>query len=198
MIIIYMKNIIIIFIIIISFGILYYYSYIPKKKTEIIIQKKDISIDENSNDEEIICKINVKKNLNLIQEKYKGYNVSAKLDIPKINLKSYVIKDYSIDALKVSVTKFWGSNPNEIGNYCIAGHNYKDFKNITKLNIGDIFTLTDNYNGLIQYEIYDIYKVLPNQTECLSQKTNGRKEVTLITCTPNSKKRIIVKAKEIV
>lgn len=193
-----MKKIIIIFIIIISFGILYYYSYIPKKKTEIIIQKKDISIDENSNDEEIICKINVKKNLNLIQEKYKGYNVSAKLDIPKINLKSYVIKDYSIDALKVSVTKFWGSNPNEIGNYCIAGHNYKDFKNITKLNIGDIFTLTDNYNGLIQYEIYDIYKVLPNQTECLSQKTNGRKEVTLITCTPNSKKRIIVKAKEIV
>lgn len=193
-----MKNIIIIFIIIISFGILYYYSYIPKKKTEIIIQKKDISIDENSNDEEIICKINVKKNLNLIQEKYKGYNVSAKLDIPKIKLKSYVIKDYSIDALKVSVTKFWGSNPNEIGNYCIAGHNYKDFKNITKLNIGDIFTLTDNYNGLIQYEIYDIYKVLPNQTECLSQKTNGRKEVTLITCTPNSKKRIIVKAKEIV
>lgn len=193
-----MKNIIIIFIIIISFGILYYYSYIPKKKTEIIIQKKDISIDENSNDEEIICRINVKKNLNLIQEKYKGYNVSAKLDIPKINLKSYVIKDYSIDALKVSVTKFWGSNPNEIGNYCIAGHNYKDFKNITKLNIGDIFTLTDNYNGLIQYEIYDIYKVLPNQTECLSQKTNGRKEVTLITCTPNSKKRIIVKAKEIV
>lgn len=193
-----MKNIIIIFIIIISFGILYYYSYIPKKKTEIIIQKKDISIDENSNDEEIICKINVKKNLNLIQEKYKGYNVSAKLDIPKINLKSYVIKDYSIDALKVSVTKFWGSNPNEIGNYCIAGHNYKDFKNITKLNIGDIFTLTDNYNGLIQYEIYDIYKVLPNQTECLSQKTNGRKEVTLITCTQNSKKRIIVKAKEIV
>lgn len=193
-----MKNIIIIFIIIISFGILYYYSYIPKKKTEIIIQKKDISIDENSNDEEIICKINVKKNLNLIQEKYKGYNVSAKLDIPKINLKSYVIKDYSIDALKVSVTKFWGSNPNEIGNYCIAGHNYKDFKNITKLNIGDIFTLTDNYNGLIQYEIYDIYKVLPNQTECLSQKTNGRKEVTLITCTPNSKKRIILKAKEIV
>ena len=193
-----MKNIIIIFIIIISFGILYYYSYIPKKKTEIIIQKKDISIDENSNDAEIISKINVKKNLNLIQEKYKGYNVSAKLDIPKINLKSYVIKDYSIDALKVSVTKFWGSNPNEIGNYCIAGHNYKDFKNITKLNIGDIFTLTDNYNGLIQYEIYDIYKVLPNQTECLSQKTNGRKEVTLITCTPNSKKRIIVKAKEIV
>ena len=193
-----MKKIIIIFIIIISFGIIYYYYYMPKKQTEKSIQPKDTSIVEDHKDEEIICKINSKQNLNLIEEKYKGYNVSAKLVIPKIDLETYVLEDYNIEALKVSVTKFWGNNPNDIGNFCIAGHNYKEFKNITKLNIGDIFTLTDNYNGLIQYEIYDIYKVLPNQTECLSQKTNGRKEVTLITCTPNSKKRIIVKAKEIV
>ena len=193
-----MKKIIIIFIIIISFGIIYYYYYMPKKQTEKSIQPKDTSIVEDHKDEEIICKINSKQNLNLIEEKYKGYNVSAKLVIPKIDLETYVLEDYNIEALKVSVTKFWGNNPNDIGNFCIAGHNYKEFKNITKLNIGDIFTLTDNYNGIIQYEIYDIYKVLPKQTECLSQNTNGRKEVTLITCTPNSKKRIIVKAKEIV
>ena len=193
-----MKKIIIIFIIIISFGIIYYYYYMPKKQTEKSIQAKDTSIVEDHKDEEIICKINSKQNLNLIEEKYKGYNVSAKLVIPKIDLEAYVLEDYNIEALKVSVTKFWGNNPNDIGNFCIAGHNYKEFKNITKLNIGDIFTLTDNYNGIIQYEIYDIYKVLPKQTECLSQNTNGRKEVTLITCTTNSKKRVIVKAKEIV
>lgn len=193
-----MKKIIIIFIIIISFGIIYYYYYMPKKQTEKSIQAKDTSIIEDHKDEEIICKINSKQNLNLIEEKYKGYNVSAKLVIPKIDLETYVLEDYNIEALKVSVTKFWGNNPNDIGNFCIAGHNYKEFKNITKLNIGDIFTLTDNYNGIIQYEIYDIYKVLPKQTECLSQNTNGRKEVTLITCTTNSKKRVIVKAKEIV
>ena len=58
--------------------------------------------------------------------------------------------------------------------------------------------IQDNYNGIKQYEIYDIFNVLPNETECLSQETDGRKEVTLITCTPNSKKRIIVKSKEIV
>ena len=193
-----MKKIIIIFIIIISFGIIYYYYYMPKKQTEKSIQAKDTSIVEDHKDEEIICKINSKQNLNLIEEKYKGYNVSAKLVIPKIDIETYVLEDYNIEALKVSVTKFWGNNPNDIGNFCIAGHNYKEFKNITKLNIGDIFTLTDNYNGIIQYEIYDIYKVLPKQTECLSQNTNGRKEVTLITCTTNSKKRVIVKAKEIV
>ena len=193
-----MKKIIIIFIIIISFGIIYYYYYMPKNQTEKSIQPKDTSIVEDHKDEEIICKINSKQNLNLIEEKYKGYNVSAKLVIPKIDLETYVLEDYNIEALKVSVTKFWGNNPNDIGNFCIAGHNYKEFKNITKLNIGDIFTLTDNYNGIIQYEIYDIYKVLPKQTECLSQNTNGRKEVTLITCTTNSKKRVIIKAKEIV
>lgn len=177
-----------------------YYIYInnDKNQEEIIIQNKDDLNTENTKDEEIICKINVKKNLKLVEEKYKGYEVSAKLEIPKINLNSYVLKEYSIEALKVSITRFWGSNPNEIGNFCIAGHNYKEFKNITKLNIGDTLILTDNFNGIKQYQIYDIYKVLPKQTECLSQETDGRTEITLITCTPNSKKRIIIKAKEIV
>ena len=111
-------------------------------------------------------------------------------------MESYVLENYSIEALKVSVTKFWGNNPNEIGNFCIAGHNYKEFKNISKLKIGDILILTDNYNGIKQYEIYDIFNVLPNETECLSQETDGQKEVTLITCNTNNKKRIIIKAKE--
>ena len=194
-----MKRALIIFIIFTCL-ISIYYIYInnDKNQEEIIIQNKDDLNTENTKDEEIICKINVKKNLKLVEEKYKGYEVSAKLEIPKINLNSYVLKEYSIEALKVSITRFWGSNPNEIGNFCIAGHNYKEFKNITKLNIGDTLILTDNFNGIKQYQIYDIYKVLPKQTECLSQETDGRTEITLITCTPNSKKRIIIKAKEIV
>ena len=194
-----MKRALIIFIIFTCL-ISIYYIYInnDKNQEEIIIQNKEDLNTENTKDEEIICKINVKKNLKLVEEKYKGYEVSAKLEIPKINLNSYVLKEYSIEALKVSITRFWGSNPNEIGNFCIAGHNYKEFKNITKLNIGDTLILTDNFNGIKQYQIYDIYKVLPKQTECLSQETDGRTEITLITCTPNSKKRIIIKAKEIV
>lgn len=194
-----MKRALIIFIIFTCLISIYYiYKNNDKNQEEIIIQNKEDLNTENTKDEEIICKINVKKNLKLIEEEYKGYEVSAKLEIPKINLNSYVLKEYSIEALKVSITRFWGSNPNEIGNFCIAGHNYKEFKNITKLNIGDTLILTDNFNGIKQYQIYDIYKVLPKQTECLSQETDGRTEITLITCTPNSKKRIIIKAKEIV
>ena len=47
----------------------------------------------------------------------------------------------------------------------------------------------------MQYKIYDINQVFPNDVSCLKQNTNF-KEVTLITCTSDSKKRIIVKAKE--
>ena len=131
---------------------------------------------------------------------YKGYPVIAKLEIPKINLETYVISEYSNQALGVSVTKFYGGNPNEVGNFCIAGHNYVTknmFHDLKKLSIGDTFTLidTDNHEGI--YQIYLVETVEPNETQCLSQKTDGRIEVTLITCTTDSSKRIIVKAVKI-
>ena len=45
-------------------------------------------------------------------------------------------------------------------------------------------------------KIYNLYKVLPQDVSCLSQDTQGKRETTLITCTNDSKQRIIVKAKE--
>ena len=133
-------------------------------------------------------------------EKYKGYSVEAKLEIPTISLETYVLKEYSLEALNVSVTKFWGTNSNEIGNYCIAGHNFKNknmFNQLKKVKKGDKLFLIDNKTGRVEYEVYDLYQVSPNNVACLSQNTNGKREVTLITCTNDSKKRIIVKASEI-
>lgn len=131
---------------------------------------------------------------------YKGYPVIAKLEIPKINLETYVISEYSNQALGVSVTKFYGGNPNEVGNFCIAGHNYitkNMFHDLKKLSIGDTFSLIDNNRKEGMYKIYLVETVEPNETQCLSQKTDGRIEVTLITCTADSSKRIIVKAVKI-
>ena len=131
---------------------------------------------------------------------YKGYPVIAKLEIPKIDLETYVISEYSNQALGVSVTKFYGGNPNEVGNFCIAGHNYitkNMFHDLKNLSIGDTFTLIDTNNHEGIYKIYLVETVEPDETQCLSQKTNGRIEVTLITCTTDSSKRIIVKAVKI-
>ena len=160
--------------------------------TKVIIEKKEIENKEYS--------IKKKYPKEYIEQKYKGYDVISKLEVPKIDLETYVIK-YSENALNISATKFWGCNPNEIGNFCIAAHNFKNknmFHNLKELNIGDILWIKDNNIGCVEYIIYDIYTVFPNDTRCLLQDTNGNKEVTLITCTNNSKKRIIVKAKEII
>ncbi len=134
-----------------------------------------------------------------VETEYKGYTVAAKLEIPEIELETCVLQNYSENALNVSVTKFWGCNPNETGNFCIVGHNFKNknmFKNLRNLKKGDLLYLIDNKVGKVTYEIYDIYKVVPEDVSCLSQETNGKKEVTLITCTSDSKMRIIVKSVE--
>lgn len=134
-----------------------------------------------------------------IIKEYGGYSVIAKLEIPVINLETYILKQYSVEALNVSVTKFWGVGPNEIGNFCVAGHNFQNknmFHNLRELEIGNRFSISDNTIGKIEYEVYDIYQVLPEDVSCLSQETNGQREVTLITCTTDSEKRIIVKARE--
>ena len=164
-------------------------SKIPNKSN------KEVSTTNSITEEEI--KVYPKEK---ILDEYNGFAVTAKLEIPKISLETYVLENYSEQALDTSVTKLYGANPNEIGNCCIAGHNNNNgimFSNLSKLEIGDEFFLSDNEIGKLEYVIYDIYKVLPEDTSCLSQETNGKREVTLITCTNDAKKRIIVKAQEV-
>ncbi len=135
-----------------------------------------------------------------IQEQYKGYEVSAKLTIPKIELDTYVLEKYSTETMDLCPTKYFGPEPNEVGNFCIAAHNYNKenmFNHIIELEIGDTIILSDNKNGKVEYEVYDVYKVKPEETEPLSQKAEGRTELTLITCSDYSSKRIIVKARKI-
>ncbi len=132
--------------------------------------------------------------------KYKEYDVAAKLEIPAINLETYILETCTENSLNKSVAKFWGADPNEIGNLCIAGHNaprnINMFYNLKKLKIGNTLTISDNTIGKVEYEIYNIYNVFPEDVSPLSQETNGKREVTLITCTNDSKQRTIIKAKE--
>lgn len=135
-----------------------------------------------------------------IPQTYKGYKVCAKLEIPEIELETYILNNYSLEALQISVTKFWGVEPNTNGNFCVVGHNYINknmFKNLKKLEIGDKLNLIDSEIGKVQYEVFEKYTVLPEDVSCLDSITNNKKEITLITCTNDSKKRLIIKAKEI-
>lgn len=195
------KYIIIILILSILFFILFNIQNEESKKQEITIEKVNSKIYENqlnNNIEEQSTKDAKTVEKEVIETEFKGYKVSSKIYIPKINLETYVLEQYSTQALLTSVTKFYGANPNQIGNFCVAGHNYGPanmFQNLKKLNINDEIYLTDIEGNKMKYIIYDTYTVLPNDTKCLSQKTNGEIELTLITCTFNSEKRIIIKAR---
>lgn len=135
-----------------------------------------------------------------VDSHYLGYSVIAFLEIPKIDLQTNILENYSTEALKVCVSKYWGVEPNEIGNFCIAGHNYTNpnmFKHLVELEKGDEIYLSDNKNGKCVYTIYDIYKVREDNIQPLSQNTNGKREITLITCVNYSPYRLIVKAAEL-
>lgn len=90
--------------------------------------------------------------------------------------------------------------PNEVGNYCIVGHNYRNgkmFGRLSELVNGDIINLQDFTGRELTYEVYYKYVVVPTDTRCTSQLTNGNKELTLITCTSNGTKRLIVKCRAV-
>ena len=62
---------------------------------------------------------------------------------------------------------------------------------------GDIIEITDTSGNTLRYSIYNKYEVVPEDLSCTSQLTNGKKEITLITCTNDSKMRVIVKARAV-
>ena len=134
------------------------------------------------------------------------YYTEAIINIPSIDVKYPILKetsgtiDHIEELLKISPCFFLGYGPNEVGNYCIVGHNYRStkfFSKVLDLENNDIIELTDLTGKTLKYSVYDKYVVNPEDLDCTSQLTNGMKEITLITCTNDSNKRVIVKAREV-
>ena len=131
----------------------------------------------------------------------KKYDAIGIVRIPKININYPILaQTTNVDVMKVSPYKFWGANPNEVGNLCIIGHNYRRkevfFSDVPSLTVGDIVEIQDLSQRTIQYEVYDVHTVDPNDRSDTTQYTNGKKEVTLITCTNDATQRVIVKCTE--
>lgn len=162
------------------------------------INKEDLVIVENNN---IEIKTNISNNLveyESFLKEYRGHKTVGKIAIPKLNIEKYILSETTEESLKLGVTKTYGPKANEIGNFCISGHNYiQTFGRLKELEIGDEIIITDTYNRDIVYQVYKIYKVNPNDITCLSQETGGEREVTLITCTLGAIKRNIIKAIEV-
>ena len=159
--------------------------------------------DSNNADNEIQDQQNNNTNSNKNDTEENTYAdlTESILTIPCIGISYPVLSETSDELLKISLNKYWGNGPNKIGNYCIVGHNYANGKLFGKLNqmeIGDIATLKDIATGkTVTYEAYNKYIVDPTDVSCTSQLTNGKREMTLITCKNYGTQRLIIKCREV-
>ncbi len=120
------------------------------------------------------------------------------IDIPKINVYYPVFSNYTDELLKFSPCKFYGPLPGNVGNLCIAGHNYdnnKFFSNISNLSINDEIIIYSNFNKKYSYFVYDVYEVKYDDLSPIHSYNKALKELTLITCNNLNNNRVIVKAK---
>lgn len=156
--------------------------------------------DDETDDAQIIQESQIPSTIEYTTDTGISYSVESIINIPRLDIKYPVISDWSEELLKISVNKYWGPNPNEVGNYCIVGHNYKSgkmFGRLGEITNGDIIELTDTSGRTIKYAVYDRFVVEPTDTSCTSQLTGGKKELTLITCKTYGQQRLVVKAREV-
>ena len=163
------------------------------------LNEKEVSASLETIEEEL-NKEETQQSESLPELEFKGYKVEGIIEIPKINIKYPIIDHTNEETMKASITKFWGPQANEIGNYTVAGHNNKDgtmFGKTKYLQIGDKIKLTNLKNETIEYEVFKIYSIDPDDVSCVESVESGTREVTLITCTNGHKNRSVTKARQI-
>ena len=163
------------------------------------LNEKEVSSSLETIEEEL-NKEETQQSESLPELEFKGYKIEGIIERPKINIKYPIIDHTNEETMKVSITKFWGPQANEIGNYTVAGHNNKDgtmFGKTKYLQIGDKIKLTNLKNKIIEYEIFKIYSIDPDDVSCVESVESGTREITLITCTNGHKNRLVTKARQI-
>lgn len=129
-----------------------------------------------------------------------GYEVKGRIQIPKTGIDYPVLETVTKKSLEIAVGIAYGPGLNEVGNTIIYGHNYRRsgvfFSDNKKLTNGDKVLITDQMGQTITYSIYNIYQTTPSDASFFTRDTEGRREISLQTCTDDSKGRIIIWAAE--
>ena len=119
------------------------------------------------------------------------------IKIDKIKIDYPILSSTSDELLTVAPCRFAGPMPNEVGNLCIAGHNYIDntfFAKITNLEKDDEIAIFDLNGQMVNYYVTEKFEIENNDFSCTTQETNGEKWLTLMTCNSVKGTRIIVRA----
>ena len=135
---------------------------------------------------------------------YMGYDMIGTIEIPATDVKYPIIADYetSINSLNVAIVKLYPSTIalNEVGNTVLVGHNYRNgtfFSNNKKLEEGDKIYITDLSWRKVTYAVTKKYETSTSDSEYMNRDTNGKREISLSTCTDDTKRRLIIWAEEV-
>lgn len=131
---------------------------------------------------------------------YKNFVMIGTLEIPVININLPILETETVASLEQSVAVRYPTNPvlNTKGNVVIAGHNYRNgrlFSNLKKVTVGTKLYVTDLTGKRLEYTVYEVYETTPEDAAYITKNVGGNIEVTLVTCTNDSKARTIVCAK---
>ncbi len=128
-----------------------------------------------------------------------SYN--ARIRIPRTGINYTIYPQMSVQNMEKGVVILSSDNGlNQPGNTVISGHNTVNgrlFSGNSKIQIGDLIYISDPSGLEIKYSVYKKYLTNPNDASYVERDTLGRREISLTTCTNNSKQRIIIWAREI-
>ncbi|MCG3087954.1 class D sortase [Sporosarcina sp. MB25] len=117
------------------------------------------------------------------------------LEIPYIDMKQHILEKTTDENLNIALTQIKPDQVPGVGNFTVAGHRgYRDgrhFSNLAKVPIGEKVYLHAGEDTYV-YEIKSSEVIEPTFVEVLDD-TQGKNEITMITCTISGKKRVAVK-----
>ena len=135
---------------------------------------------------------------------YMGYDVIGTIEIPATDVEYPIVADYdaSINSMNVAIVKLYPGTIalNEVGNTVFAGHNYRNgtfFSNNKRLENGDKIYITGTDGQRVEYEVYNKYETSTSDSDYMNRDTEGRREISLTTCTEDTTKRLIIWAREV-
>ena len=168
-----------------------YVVFIKKNDEEVVETNTNIvnDIQENDVSNEIsnvlVNDVDLKEYVDTDMPDYiQGYGVLGQIVIDEIDMENYILDSTDDYSLNLAVTKFYGPDLNQRGNFVITGHNARGlFNNLKKLEVGDTFYIIDKETEeKVTYRINEKKTISPTDLDCLNQDTNNKRVVTLITC----------------
>jgi sortase A len=111
------------------------------------------------------------------------------LNIPSLNLRLPVQRNYSLSNLKLSPCLF--TNDGTLNRLVICGHNYKThLGKLGTLSSGDAVVLTELDGTTLHFSVSEVLRIHADNWDALK---TGNWDLSLFTCTPGGKMRVLVR-----